>query len=83
MFWNRKAKLEKEKEKRLAVLQLEKLIERAIKNANDAIVAFDQSKENKYDSSKESAEVIAGKIFTLTQFMSARRFIEQRNVSTI
>ena len=77
MFWNKKSSIEKQKELRLAVLQLEKQLERVIATANNAILAFDRSNEDKYVSPKESAESVAIQVFTLTEFMSARRFIEQ------
>ncbi len=77
MFWDKKSSTEKKKEIRLSIMQVEKLIERAIDNANNAVIAFDKSYENTDSISQESTNNLAIQILSVTEFMSAFRFVKQ------
>lgn len=72
MFFAKKISGEQQKEIRLNVLQLERLIERALNNTNKAIVAFDKSFENLYGSESD----LLRKTLHVTEFMSADRLVE-------
>ena len=76
MFWNKKSAIEKQKETMLSVLQLGKLIDRAVENANIAIIAFDKCYEILFDSSQEIHDDLKA-MASATELMSARRFIDQ------
>lgn len=76
MFWNKKSAIEKQKETMLSVLQLGKLIDRAVENANNAIIAFDKCYEILFDSSQEIHDDLKA-MASATELMSARRFIDQ------
>jgi len=73
MFWNRKSELEKRKELRLNALQLEKLLKRAIENANSSIDAFDNSMKSRYGLFEENKD---SRLFSiLTETSTSKRFI--------
>jgi hypothetical protein len=76
MFWNKKPAIEKQKETLLSVLQLGKLIDRAVENAKNAIVAFDKCYEFLFDGSQEIHNDLKAMV-SATELMSARNFIEQ------
>lgn len=76
MFLNKKSEIEKQKETLLSILQLDKLIERAVENANNAITAFDKSYEVLFDRSQEIHDDLKAMVST-TEHMSARRFVDE------
>lgn len=74
MFWNRKNSIEKERETQLIVIQLQKLIRKAMSNAQNAISGFDAWVENKYKSqTKEDPSVLSA----LIGLGDTRRYVAQ------
>ena len=72
MFFYKKSRDDQQKEIELTVLQLEKLIERAVDNAKSSIVAFDTSFDNFHDLNDK----LSNKMLHLTELSSAHRQIK-------
>lgn len=73
MFWNKKTPAEKDKEVQLNIVQLKKLIQKAIVNAQNAVSGYSTWIENKYKSSKDESNTLSA----LIGLTDTHRFVEQ------
>lgn len=77
MFFAKKTDLEQQREVRLTILQLEKLISRAVNNSNAAVAAFDTS----FDSLHNPDGKLSKPMLHVTEFQSADRHVENNETT--